>query len=231
MENSYQLSRIHNYINGLMSKEEMFLIEKEALEDPFLQDAIEGYRLQNGVDVSKLSLLQQRLNRRIEDTKLTRNAQFYTWQRLAIGSAAGVIFVVLIALMYFRYFIPKMTSKTTEVELIHPENMIAIEPILSGGDASPVNGWKSFEQYLQKSELAKDFAGTLVVNFEIGKDGHLRNIQFEDNVSVEALEAARKLLSDGPEWQGEKGKLKIIFPPTSSGIIKPPHCFGIEDKK
>lgn len=46
MENNYQLSRIQNYISGLMNKEEMFQLEKEALEDPFLQDAIEGYRMQ-----------------------------------------------------------------------------------------------------------------------------------------------------------------------------------------
>ncbi len=50
MENNYQLSRIHNYIHGLMTKEDMFQLEREALEDPFLQDAIDGYRLQNGVD-------------------------------------------------------------------------------------------------------------------------------------------------------------------------------------
>lgn len=150
MENNYQLSRIQNYISGLMNKEEMFQLEKEALEDPFLQDAIEGYRMQKGVDVRQLSLLQQRLNRRVEQTKSTRNAQFYTWQRLAIGSAAGVVFVVLIAFIYFRNF-TSHTTRTTEVELINPENKIAIEPVLTGGDASPIGGWNEFEQYLQKT--------------------------------------------------------------------------------
>src|SRR5690606_36654448 len=152
MENNYQLSRIHDYIRGLMSREDMFQLEKEAFEDPFLQDAIDGYRLQNGVDARQLSLLQQRLSRRVEDTIATRHAQYYTWQRLAIGAAAGVLFVVLLALLYFTHFNGKI-EHTTDVTLSEPENMVAIEPLLDGGEATPLGGWKAFEQYLNNQEL------------------------------------------------------------------------------
>ena len=130
MENNYQLSRIHNYIHGLMSKEEMFQLEREALDDPFLQDAIDGYRLQNGVDARQLSLLQQRLSRRVEDTVATRHAQYFTWQRLTIGATAAVLFVTLLALMYFTHFNGK-AQRITYVELSEPENSVSGEPLMN----------------------------------------------------------------------------------------------------
>ncbi len=61
MENNYQLTRIHNYVMGLMSKEEMYDMEREALNDPFLQDAIDGYKLQQGVDSPRRSKPKRRI--------------------------------------------------------------------------------------------------------------------------------------------------------------------------
>lgn len=235
MENNYQLSRIHNYIHGLMSKEEMFQLEKEALEDPFLQDAIDGYRLQNGVDARQLSLLQQRLNRRIENTIATRHAQYYTWQRLAIGAAAGVLFVVLLALLYFKHFNGK-AERTTDVTLSEPENLVAIEPLLDGGDATPVDGWKAFEQYLNNQVKDAGNGGEIIINFRIGKDGLPEQIRAEGAPDQVLVDEAVRLLQSGGKWQGTKGRLKITFPlkemknSIQSNIIKPPHCFGIEKK-
>lgn len=233
MENNYQLSRIHNYIHGLMSKEEMFQLEKEALEDPFLQDAIDGYRLQNGVDARQLSLLQQRLNRRIENTIATRHAQYYTWQRLAIGAAAGVLFVVLLALLYFKHFNGK-AERTTDVTLSEPENLVAIEPLLDGGDATPVDGWKAFEQYLNNQVKDAGNGGEIIINFRIGKDGLPEQIRAEGAPDQALVDEAVRLLQSGGKWQGTTGRLKITFPlkemknSTQSNIIKPPHCFGVE---
>lgn len=235
MENNYQLSRIHNYIHGLMSKEEMFQLEREALDDPFLQDAIDGYRLQNGVDARQLSLLQQRLNRRVEDTIATRHAQYFTWQRLAIGATAGVLFVTLLALLYFKHFNGK-AERRTDVELSEPENRVSVEPLLDGGDATPREGWKTFEQYLNKQSMASVRGGTIIVNFTIDKNGVPANIRAEGQPESSFLDEAIRLLQTGPKWQGTKGRLKIVFPvkdeknQAQASVIKPPHCFGIEKK-
>ncbi|MGJ1227100.1 hypothetical protein ACR78H_16275 [Sphingobacterium siyangense] len=235
MENNYQLSRIHNYIQGLMSKEEMFQLEREALEDPFLQDAIDGYRLQNGVDARQLSLLQQRLNRRVEDTVATRHAQYFTWQRLAIGATAGVLFVTLLALLYFKHFSGK-AERTTDVELSEPENRVSVQPLLDGGDATPREGWKIFEQYLNQKSLAPAGGGEIIVNFTIDKNGVPTNIAAEGQPDQLLFNETVHLLQNGPKWQGTKGRLKIVFPvkaennPAQAAVIKPPHCFGIEKK-
>lgn len=235
MENNYQLSRIHNYIHGLMSKEEMFQLEREALEDPFLQDAIDGYRLQNGVDTRQLSLLQQRLNRRVEDTVATRHAQYFTWQRLAIGATAGVLFVTLLALLYFKHFSSK-AERTTYVELSEPENKVSIQPLLDGGDATPREGWKTFEQYLNQKSGAPAGGSEIIVNFTIDKNGMPNNISAEGQPDHSLFNETVRLLQNGPKWQGTKGRLKIAFPvkdekkQAQANVIKPPHCFGIEKK-
>jgi len=235
MENNYQLSRIHNYIHGLMSKEEMFQLEREALEDPFLQDAIDGYRLQNGVDTRQLSLLQQRLTRRVEDTVATRHAQYFTWQRLAIGATAGVLFVTLLALLYFKHFNGK-AERTTDVELSEPENKVSVQPLLDGGDATPREGWKMFEQYLNQKSGAPATGGEITVNFIIDKNGVPTDIRAEGQPESSLLDEAIRLLQKGPKWQGTKGRLKIAFPvkdeknQAQANVIKPPHCFGIEKK-
>jgi hypothetical protein len=39
----YTAADLRRYLNGEMSSDEMYALEKQALEDPFLADAIEGY--------------------------------------------------------------------------------------------------------------------------------------------------------------------------------------------
>lgn len=42
---AFQAADIQRYVSGQMSPDEMFLLEKAALEDPFLADAVEGMRI------------------------------------------------------------------------------------------------------------------------------------------------------------------------------------------
>lgn len=149
MENNYQLSRIHNYINGLMSQEEMYALEREALDDPFLQDAIDGYRLQEGVDVKQLSLLQQRLATRLQENATLKNKRFYNWQRLAIAMAAGVLFVAVCTLLLIRYLPQNQTSALTEVEIMQ-DRVYSISISNFDAERPPVGGWKWFDEKLNK---------------------------------------------------------------------------------
>ena len=42
--NQYSAEYIRKYLDGQLSDQDMQALEKAALEDPFLADAIEGYR-------------------------------------------------------------------------------------------------------------------------------------------------------------------------------------------
>lgn len=149
MENNYQLSRIHNYVNGLMSRDEMHALEREALDDPFLQDAIDGYRMQNGVDVRQLSLLQQRLASRVEEQSSLKNKRFFGWQRLAIGAAAAVMFITVCTLLLIRYMPHNRTSTLTEVEIMQ-DRVFSISLSNYDEERPPVGGWKWFDEKLNQ---------------------------------------------------------------------------------
>ncbi|MGY5252476.1 hypothetical protein [Sphingobacterium spiritivorum] len=212
MENNYQLSRIHNYINGLMSKDEMFQLEREALEDPFLQDAIDGYRMQNKVDIGKLSLLQQRLNKRVAEQHQEKGVRFFGWQRLSIASAAAVLFVVSLVFLWMKSYMVQKQSRTVDVELSAGEYSIQVEPIMNGGEAVPAGGWKQLDNYIQKNNPGLEMGGSVTVSFEIDDKGKPYNIRIEQADNDQIANSSKALLEKGPKWEGKAATLRIVYP-------------------
>lgn len=210
MENNYQLSRIHNYVNGLMSREEMHTLEREALDDPFLQDAIDGYKLQEGVDVKQLSLLQQRLATRVNENVSLKNKRFYSWQRLAIGMTAGVLFVTVCTLLLIRY-LPQQKSSLTEVEIMQDQVYSIALGNTGKYDGEPVNGWESFENYLTHSYLGKNHKeAEILVYFKIDQGGRPYQILVNNGESpLDSYQEIVELLKNGPKWRGTEGEVLI----------------------
>lgn len=210
MENNYQLSRIHNYVNGLMSREEMHTLEREALDDPFLQDAIDGYKLQEGVDVKQLSLLQQRLASRVSDKVTLKNKRFYSWQRLAIGMTAGVLFVTVCTLLLIRY-LPQQKSSLTEVEIMQDQVYSIALGNTGKYDGEPVNGWEQLEDYLTHSYLGKNHKeAEILVSFKIDQRGRPYQISINHgNLPLEPYQEIVELLENGPKWRGAQGEVLI----------------------
>src|SRR5690606_4572015 len=212
MENNYQLSRIHNYIHGLMSREEMHALEREALEDPFLQDAIDGYKMQKGVDVKSLSLLQQRLERRIAEQAQRKNRFYFSWQRLAIGMVAGVMFMAVCMLFLIRHLPNKQHSNVTEVELMDDTLTQAVVHSLPAGDAQPVDGWEAFSAFVSEHYSGVNTEKQLEVHFKVGQDGLPYDIQPQVAKSQPIYEEVIQVLQKGPKWEGKEGHIEIVFP-------------------
>lgn len=210
MENNYQLSRIHNYVHGLMSQEEMYALEREALGDPFLQDAIDGYDLQEGVDVKQLSLLQQRLSNRVNEQVLLKNKRFYSWQRLAIGMTAGVLFVTVCTLLLMRY-LPQSKSNLTEVEIMQDQVYVIALANTGEFNGEPMNGWEQLEYYLTQNYVGKNHQeAEILVSFKIDMNG--KPYQFLINKGEVPLSVYKELvdlLEDGPKWRGDEGEILI----------------------
>lgn len=103
----YSAADIQRYVQGNMSAHEMHAIEKAALDDPFLADAIEGIQeaLQQHdatVITGQLQDLQQQLTNRIgraDDTKTARVVPFRWWQM----AAAAVVLIVAGVWIYNLY--------------------------------------------------------------------------------------------------------------------------------
>jgi len=81
--NHYTAQDIERYHNGKLSPAEMNALEKAALEDPFLADALEGYAFTNTAS-SDLAGLQQKLQKRIEGER-RKNVFFMgpAWMKIA----------------------------------------------------------------------------------------------------------------------------------------------------
>ncbi len=212
MENNYQLSRIHNYIHGLMSKEDMHALEREALDDPFLQDAIDGYRLQNGVDAKSLSLLQQRLERRVTEHAQQKNRYFFGWQRLAIGLVAAVMFVTVCTLVLMRHLPNRGANNVTEVELMDEVLTETSVLPLANNDAVPVDGWEAFADFLSTHYSGLNKERKLQVFFKVDGEGTPYAVEPEKAITPRIRDEVIKILESGPKWKGKEGHIEIVFP-------------------
>lgn len=213
MENNYQLSRIHNYIHGLMSRDEMHALEREALEDPFLQDAIDGYRMQNGVDTRSLSLLQQRLERRVAEHAQRKNRFYFSWQRLAIGMLAGVMFITVCLLLLIRHLPNAQRSNVTEVELMDDVLTQTVVRPLTEGSASPVGGWEAFAAFVSENYSGSNTEQRVEVRFKVGKSGTPYAIELPVHETEQIHREVSYILQSGPKWQGSgEGHIEIVFP-------------------
>jgi anti-sigma factor RsiW len=87
---------ILRYQQGLLSPKERNAMEKAALEDPFLADALEGYAA-TGASATDMQDLQQRLKTRVESGKVLHmdsGRSGFPWLRVAaavlILAGAGI---------------------------------------------------------------------------------------------------------------------------------------------
>lgn len=247
MDTNYNIIRIQRYLQGQLSPEEMYSLEREALDDPFLNDAIEGYRLQDEINHGKLSLLQQRLAARIENQRQERDRFFFGGQRLGIAATACVLFLLVVLLYWMRTYGPVGSTvegqdagaREIDVELPVSESSsagspdIRVSPLHLAGAvvAEPVGGWETFNAYIRQhtewSPHVRDSlppAGThFSVEFTITPSGRPESIRVDTvtttgPVPVEVRQEIIRLLETGPSWQrGRKVGGDQSSPPRDTG--------------
>jgi TonB family protein len=91
----FDLLTIQQYLDGKLDPKRMHQLEKQALDDPFLADAIEGYAHAKKPVQHELSILQRQLEERIAVQQENKNIFNFTWQRLSIAAAAGLMFITV----------------------------------------------------------------------------------------------------------------------------------------
>ena len=93
---NFSAADIDRYHKGLMSSKEMYALEKAAMDDPFLADALEGFSIA-GVNVKDdLDDLQNRLAKRTRSKKIVAMpGKRYYWMRVAamiiVIAGAGIV--------------------------------------------------------------------------------------------------------------------------------------------
>ena len=91
---NYTAADIEKYWKGKLSPAEMHAIEKAAMDDPFLADALEGYK---GTSLADLDSLKERLDKRVGAIVpiLNLKRKRFTWVR----AAAAIIIIIGVGLL------------------------------------------------------------------------------------------------------------------------------------
>jgi len=88
---SYSAVDIEKYQKGLLSPKEMNELEKAALDDPFLADALEGYAAMPINVSSDLAELKEKLDQRIAEKKVVTIAPSGTFRWWKVAAAAVIL--------------------------------------------------------------------------------------------------------------------------------------------
>ncbi|HEY0174748.1 MAG TPA: energy transducer TonB [Pedobacter sp.] len=80
----------------------MHQIEKQALEDPFVAQALAGLSESPKRASASVSLLQKQLYDRIAQQQVSKKESVFTWQRLSVAAAAAVMFISVSIFFFMR---------------------------------------------------------------------------------------------------------------------------------
>jgi len=86
---------LENYLKGDRFGEKAYELEKEAMQDPFLQDAIDGYDQEDDRPTNNLKKLKNQLKK-----KTKRNSRYLQLWGIAI---VGVLVIIGLSIFYFLY--------------------------------------------------------------------------------------------------------------------------------
>ena len=92
---------LEDYLDGKLDAQAMHRVEREALEDPFVAEALEGLKA-TPRRKQTLSSLQKRLHDRVKNQPEKRKMWGITTQRLSVAATATVAFIVVSILFIMR---------------------------------------------------------------------------------------------------------------------------------
>jgi len=92
---------LEDYLDGKLDAKAMHFVEKQALEDPFVAEALEGLK-QSPKRKQTLSILQKQLHDRVSEKPVKRKLWGITTQRLSIAATATVAFIAVSILFFMR---------------------------------------------------------------------------------------------------------------------------------
>jgi hypothetical protein len=125
----YSAADIEKYWKGLLSAADQHAMEKAALDDPFLADAIEGYEKTHGHMLADNETLQQRLQQRVNDRQKARVIPF-GWKAAAA--------VILLAGAGWLYYANKIEEKASDLAATNDSKILPVPSTNSGSDSNTV---------------------------------------------------------------------------------------------
>ncbi|MCD8172495.1 MAG: von Willebrand factor type A domain-containing protein [Alistipes sp.] len=178
--------KLNDYIRGRRKGSEVRRIELEALCDPFLWDALEGYYLVEGDHAEALGRLSERITMRTRQGRRPGRRPVPVWQRASVwGSAAALILCVALSGLVLNMLQNDMFDKALAVydltvpvpELMRVEDDIPLPP--EAVPAAPSPPTPSVPVVPDKISIYSDEAS---LTFDFG--------DFDDQADIVIMEAS-----------------------------------------
>ena len=117
----YSAIDIQRYHKGELSPEEMHAMEKAALDDPFLADAMEGFKQGMATDAD-LAFLQDKLKQRIAGGKVAelKSTQGSGWWKVA----ASIIFLIGAGVLVYQFVINRESDVVVKIPETKQKNAV-----------------------------------------------------------------------------------------------------------
>lgn len=174
---------LEGYLDGKLDAKAMHFVERQALEDPFVAEALEGLK-QSPKRKQTLSILQKQLHDRVSQKPVKRKLWGITTHRLSIAATATVAFIAVSILFFMR----ETTRRNNEVASRNPSGvMVNLDSNTTIASVEP------------KKDVAEDVAKTALIDKAIveAKTGALaKNTKSAPVLRNAEREAASEILSD-----------------------------------
>jgi hypothetical protein len=124
----FSAADIEQYHKGLLSAKERHALEKAALEDPFLADALEGYTTAGVNTSADIAELKKRLSERVDKRKVIPiiapgSRSSYTWLRIA----AVIVLIAGAGLLIYQFAFNSSSKNIAENELKNKQEIKAAD--------------------------------------------------------------------------------------------------------
>jgi len=146
--------KLLDYIQGKRRGKEANKLEREAINDPFLQDAIDGFDDVPGNHASAIEELEAQLERRINKSKPVISYRFWI-----MGAAASLVLLLGIgSLLHFDTKIsPELAHKETKT-IVQPQTPVAVTKSLEQPIIKPIA--RNIEKPILKSVIRQEVINT-----------------------------------------------------------------------
>lgn len=230
------MKNLMQYIQGSRKGKEAHRLEKEAMKDPFLSEALDGYQSVEGNHVESI----EEMRRRISRCTRSRRDSITKW-----SIAASLLICVGFGSYFWLNRQPGMPAQSplavvTEEEAA-PLEQAQVEPFaaapamaqveamsIAEDDVAvadrrprPVVGEEAYQEYLKRElihpqdSLCKDVSGTVIVEFHINEQGRPVDLAVKQSLCESVDKEALRLIEKGPDWEVDTMMVSIpvVFVP------------------
>ena len=186
-------ARLEDYLAGKLSPQEMYEVERQAMDDPFVAEALEGLSYAPASSLQAISLLQRQLHERVGAQQLTKKQSIITWQRLSIAATAAVLFIAVSTVFWMKSNVNRQ-SKAASQE-------VSVNTYVT--NAQPVGGYNAYQTYLNQNNKLKGSKINEAVNltFKVAQDGRATDIKVVSSPGQAYSAEAIRLVENGPAWE------------------------------